>query len=256
MKHRYLVPTLSAVIGAGVLALSACGNGNNNSTPPLAGAFRVANGITDSIGLDAALSNIASFSGISFGTASGIVNPPIGSYKAQLTSNSVTFTVNNVSIDHNSVTTVFAAGQVGNGSENGFTAEENLAEPASGQFNVQFVADAASRTGPINFFLIAPGGSTTGKTANATVEYPFNASPSSPAFSSTGGIAAGTYEIIVTNVLGIKLFDSGTKGVALPIAGNVLQIAAIDTASGSSNPISVLVLDNNGGNTNLLNGAN
>lgn len=246
-----------ALIGASLLALSACSN-DNNSTPPLTGAFRIANGITDSIGLNAALSNVSSFSGISYGTASGIDNPPTGSYKTQLTSNSVTFTVDNTSIDHNNVTTVFAAGQIGDGSEKGFVAEQNLQAPSSGQFNVQFVADAASRTGPINFFLITPGGSTTGKTANATVEYPFNASPSSPAFSTTTGVATGTYEIVVTNALGVKLFDSGTKGIALPIAGNVLQIAAIDAPTGSSasTPLAVVVLDNNGGNTNLQNGAN
>lgn len=246
-----------AIVGAGLLALSACSN-DNNSTPPLAGAFRIANGITDSIGLDAALSNVASFSGIAYGTGSGIDNPPTGSYKTQLTSNSVTFTVDNTSIDHNNVTTVFAAGQIGNGSQKGFVAEENLQGPSSGQFNVQFVADAASRTGPINFFLIAPGSGITGKTANATVEYPFNASPTSPAFSTTVGVATGKYEIVVTNALGVTLFDSGTKGVTLPTAGNVLQIAAIDAPTGSpaATPIAVLVLDNNGGNTNLQNGAN
>jgi len=148
-----------AIVGAGLLALSACSS-DNNSTPPLTGAFRIANGITDSIGLDAALSTVASFSGIGYGTGSGIVNPPTGSYKTQLTSNSVTFTVDNTSIDHNNLTTVFAAGQIGNGSQQGFVAEQNLQAPSDGQFNVQFVADAASRTGPINFFLIAPGGST------------------------------------------------------------------------------------------------
>lgn len=246
-----------ALIGASLLALSAC-NSDDNNTPPATGAFRIANGITDSIGLDAALSNVSSFSGISFGTGSGINNPPIGSYKTQLTSNSVTFTVDGTSIDHNNVTTVFAAGQIGNGSQKGFTAEENLGKPADGQFNVQFVADAASRTGPINFFLITPGGSVTGKTANATVEYPFNPTPSSPSFSPTTSVANGKYEIIVTNALGVTLFDSGPNGVTLPTASNVLQIAALDAATGNPNgaPISVLVLDNGGGNVNLLNGAN
>ena len=153
--------TLATMVAAScLLVLSACSN--SNSTPPGAGGFRVANGITDSNGLDAALGNVSSFSGIGFSTASGIVNPPEGSYKAQLTSNSVSFTVNNVSIDHNNLTTVFAAGKIGSGTQNGFVAEENIGAPASGQFNVQFVADAASRTGPINFYLVSPGGSTTG----------------------------------------------------------------------------------------------
>jgi hypothetical protein len=246
------------IVGAGLLALAACSGGSggtSNSTPPLTGDFRVANGISDSDGLDAALSNVASFSDIGFGTASGMVTAPTGSYKAQMTSNSDTFTVNNVSIDQDNVDTVFVAGTISGGTQNGFAAEESLDAPASGQFNVQFVADASSRSGPINFYLITPGGSTTGKTANATVEYPFDTAPSSPGFSAVSSVAAGTYEIIVTNALGIQLFDSGTKGVALPTAGNVLQIAAIDTASGSS-PISVLVLDNNGGNIDLVDGAN
>jgi hypothetical protein len=254
MKQRYLVPTLCIV---SLLALSAC-NSDNNSTPPLTGGFRIANGITDSIGLDAKLSDTPTFSGISFGTGSGINTPPTGSYKSQLTSNSQTFTVNNVSIDHNNVTTVFAAGRIGDNSKNGFPVEQNLQAAVSGHFNAQFVADATSPAGPIKFFLVAPGAGIVGASPVATVEYPFTASPTSPGFSTTTSIASGKYEIIVTDALGVTtLFDSGPSGVQLPTAGDVLQIAALDAATGNpdGSSLTVLVLDNAGGNIDLKNGA-
>src|SRR5579885_3858282 len=99
MKHSFPLIILAALCG-----LTACGG---NNTPLFSGEARAVNGITDSNGLDTSISNIQIASNTPFGSATGINSPiPEGSYKAQLTSNSVTFTVDNVSIDHTHVTTV------------------------------------------------------------------------------------------------------------------------------------------------------
>ena len=73
-----------ALVGAALLALTACGGGDNN-TPPLTGGVRVGNGITDSTGLDMSITNVTTFSGIGVDTASGINYVPISavvSYEA------------------------------------------------------------------------------------------------------------------------------------------------------------------------------
>jgi len=245
-------PRIPVLVGAALLGLSACSG--ENSTPPFTGAVRVGNGITDSNGLDMSISNIATFSGIESGTASGITDAPIGSYKAQLDSNSVTFTVDGVSIDHNNVTTVFAYGSTGNGTQGGFPVEESLSAPTNGQAVVQPVHAAllaASSASSLNFYLVKPGACSTavvGAAANGSAT--FKASPTSFA------LAGGTYEICVTDAGGTVLFDSGPTGIALPTANaNVFQIAAYDAPSGRGNGSTLMLslLDNNGGNTALYN---
>ena len=104
MKH-YLAP---ALVGAACFALTAC----HDTTPPLSGALRLANGITDSSDLGMTISSLDAFSSIALDTASGITYAPQGTYDAELTSNGVTFDENNISVDHDRVTTVFAYGTV------------------------------------------------------------------------------------------------------------------------------------------------
>ncbi|MDR3417042.1 MAG: hypothetical protein P4L83_12725 [Nevskia sp.] len=249
LANRRLAPGL---ISAAVLALSACGG--NNSTPPGAGNVALANGTSDSNGMTAAVSNIPTVGPISFDSASGLNVVPEGSYKVQLTTGngsggSQTFTVNNVSIDHNNTTTVFSYGTVAGKTINGFPAEISVNAPANGQFTVQTVhaAYAGSLVSPsINFYFVKPGAGISGTPAAVS----FGTSP--PSFA----LPSGTYEIIVTADL-VKVYDSGPKGVILPPNNtNVVQIAALD-APGAPNgsPISLLMLDNDGGNTPLLNGA-
>ena len=90
-----------------LLTLAACGSDNSNggnSTPPLTGALALINGISDSGGLKADVSNVPTIGPIDFGGASGINIIPAGSYKVQLTpgaAGSSAFTVDNVSIDGN-----------------------------------------------------------------------------------------------------------------------------------------------------------
>src|SRR5258708_3079831 len=115
IMKQYLIP---ALLGVALLGLGACSS--NNTTPLLTGAVRVANGMTDSNGLDTAIGSVATSSGVGFDSASGLTDVPIGSYNSQLTSNSVQFSVDNVSIDHDNVTTIFAYGAIDSGTEGGF----------------------------------------------------------------------------------------------------------------------------------------
>jgi hypothetical protein len=248
---KLLGPALAAAI---LLGLDACGD---NKTPPFTGAVRVGNGITDSNGLDMSVANIAAFSGIGVDTASGISDAPEGSYKAQLSSNSIGFTVDGLSVDHNNVTTVFAYGAIGSGTQGGFAAEESIVAPSSGQAVLQAVhaALAASATAPsLNFYFVTPGvcsSAIAGAGPNSTAKFA----------ASTGSftLSGGSYEICVTDAAGTVLFDSGPKGIALPGSqGNVFQLAAYDAPSGKGSGSSLVLslLDNGGGNTALYNLAN
>lgn len=254
---RYLVPSLC---GAVVLTLAACND--NNGTPPLTGAVRAVNGITDSNGLDMSISNVGTFSGIGFDTSSGITDGPVGSYKAQLTSNSIQFTVNNVSVDHNNVTSVFAYGAIASGTQNGFTAEESLNAPTNGQAVVQPVHDAFQLSGTaktLNFYFVSPSTACV-VGAPQPAGTPMTVSFGPVTVSQSAAIAGGTSSVIVSNGAAI-LFCSGSKGLALPSGNaNVYQVAALDattaqkTANGSS--ITLLLMDNTGGHQTLLNGQN
>lgn len=243
--------------GAAVLALlavSACNN-NNNHSPPFTGKFRVVNGITDSNGLDVSIGNIPTDTqNIAFDSASHLSDVPEGSYKAQLTSSSVQFTVDNVHVDHNNITTVFANGMVAAGNQSGFAIEENLqAPPSSGQFEVQFVNDARNESTTVSsprIYLVAPGSGISGVTP-ATVAF--------GAASTTAPINAGSYEIIVTDAANNKVYDSGPAGVPLPPTNsNVVQIALLDASvqqvTNAHSPVSILVIDNNGNGAAYLNG--
>ena len=253
-------PFQKSLIGAalaGATLLTACG-GNNNSTPPLFGNTRIVNGMTDSTGLSASINNVPTFSGVNFGTASGIRTQPDGSYKVQVSSASsansngnITFTVDNVGISHDTIATVLTYGVLNSSTQNGFTASQSINTPASGKFTFQPLHSAytASLTAPsLSVYLIAPGGTIVGATPLSAT---FAQSTTSTA------VANGKYEIVVTNGA-TTLFDSGPAGITLPPATtNVVQLAALD-APGAPNgsSISLLLLDNGGGTRALLNGAN
>lgn len=154
MTYRYSF-TLAAA--ATLLGLSAC---SGSDTPPFTGLVRAANGITDSSGLDVSVSDVATFSNIGVDAASGVTEAPEGSYTAQLTSDNVNVTVNGVSIGYNKMTTVFAYGAVGRGTQGGFFAEESLSAPTDGQAVMQPVHAAlqvSSSGSPLNFYFINPG---------------------------------------------------------------------------------------------------
>jgi hypothetical protein len=296
--NRYTLPSL-ACVSVSALVLSACGGDNN--TPPGTGAFRLVDGISDSVGITAsATSGFPSTQPATFDSASSIVDVPEGSYNVQLTSNGGSSggssssssssssggssssssssgssssssssggagagndqftTVNNVSVDHNNLTTLYTYGSVLGGTANGFAVEENIGQPPSGDFTFQFVNDTSQvATSTLNVYLVAPGtGSVSGAQPVATVN--------AQAASQANPFTSGTYEIIVTNGLGIVMYDSGknNSGIVLPTANsNVIQIGALDaTASQSAQygaaGITVLITDNNGGETIHYNGNN
>lgn len=249
-KVRHL--RIPALVGAAALALAACGG--NNDTPPLSGAFRIANGIsdTDVNGLDVTLLAAYQFNGIDFGTGSGIKNPPVGSYQARFDVNGLPFQVDSVQITEGDLSTVFTYGTVAGSTYNGFIAYESLGAPAASAFVVQVLHSAyqaSLTTATLSYYLVAAGSGTIGSATPTQATFATQTTPMS--------LPAGNYEIIVTNGTAV-LYDSGAgAGVPLPPTGsNVLQIAALD-APGAPNgsTMSLLMLDNDGGSTGLLNGA-
>jgi hypothetical protein len=253
MKRYLLAPTLC---GAGLLALAACSNDNNN-TPPFTGAFRLVNGISDSSGITAsATSGFPSTGTANFDTAGSTVNPPEGGYNVQLFnggSSSNFTTVNNVSIQHNNLTTLYTNGSINSNTAAGFAVIENLGQPASGDFTFQFVNDTTQTgTATLDVYLIKPGVGISGAQPVATVQAG-NASQAA-------AVTAGTYEIVITNGTS-TVYDSGTTGIALPTPDtNVMQLGALDATSSQSSqynaPITLLVMDNNGGETLHFSGQN
>ena len=126
MRHQLT----ATFIATALLGLCACGGGDNN-TPPLTGGIRVANGLTDSAGLDMAISNVTSFSAIAIDSASAINYIPVSavvSYKATLTSNGSSFTLGGISADQDKVTTIFTFGEMGSGTQGAFAAEESVTD--------------------------------------------------------------------------------------------------------------------------------
>ena len=269
MSKRYILVLFSA------LALAACSNDNNNGTPPFTGAFALINGVSDSGGLKADVGNIPTIGPISFGGASGVNIVPSGSYKVQLTpgaSGSSTYTVNNVSIDHNNLTTVVSYGSLAGNTQNGLTAEVSLNAPTNGQAVVQPVHAAyqySQSFSSLYFYFATPGGTITSTTPTLTVA--FGAVTPSQSLA----LPAGKYEIrVYPNALCLSgvcpaiapiasaTFDSGPNGISLPASNgsNVFQFAALDATSAQDtqygSQLSLVLLDNNGDSTQLFNGQN
>ncbi|MBL6750134.1 MAG: DUF4397 domain-containing protein [Nevskia sp.] len=247
---------------AGIIALaalSACSNSNNN-TAPLAGDLRVVNGVPDSNGLNSSINDASVASGTPFGQSSGLNAIPEGGYTVQLQTGNgnggtLTGNANSVSIDHNNITTVYAYGSVANANLAGFAAEESVAPPSSStNFVLQF-ADAAyaatgSGSGSLNVIMVAPGSGIGGVTPTAV---PFGHA------TTAGNVAAGTYEIIVTDGGGATVYDSGPAGIALPPTNtNVVQIGIVDTSAAQlqqyGSGVALILLDNNGGQQLLFAG--
>ena len=252
MKHQLT----ATFIATALLGLCACGGGDNN-TPPLTGGIRVANGITDSTGVDMAISNVTSFSAIAIDSASAINYIPVSavvSYKATLTSNGSSFSLGGISADQDKVTTIFTFGEMSSGTQGAFAAEESVSAPESGKFVVQPVHAAllvASSALSLNFYFVQPG-----TCSSAITEATANASATFKASPGTFTLAAATFEICITDASGNVLFDSGPNGIALPTANaTVFQIAAYDAPTGRGNGSTLVLslLDNAGGNTTLYN---
>lgn len=247
MKYRHL----SAIFCTTVLGLAAC----HDTTPPFSGAIRVANGVTDSAGLDVTIKNFDSFQDIPIDTASRTSFAPEDNYTLDLTSNGVTFAISGVNVKHDRVATVFAYGTLANGSQGAFSVQESLDHPADGQSTMQTVHAAVlvSATAPtLNFYFVKPG-DCAATISNATATGSATFSVTSTAFTLT----ASTYEICVTDEAGTLVFDSGPTGIVLPTSNsvNVFQLAAFDapTDKGNGSALVLSLLDNNGGSRVLYN---
>ncbi len=252
MKYRLILCVVSAA-----LSLTACSNNDTPGTSPGSGALRVVNAISDSQPIDASITNVTTdINNIAFGSASGFRDVVEGSYKVQLaTHNSggtaVTITADNVSIDHNNQTTVYAIGNLSLSNQNSLTVERTISDISSSNIEVQFVDVAGGPDGTIS--LIQPGSDPSNPAnvvATQTLSSAVNASDPTKAYSAPQQIAAGTYEIIVT-VGGVKIYDSGAAGVALG-GGTSFQFAVLNSPGISDGSvISVLELDDKGNSTPL-----
>jgi hypothetical protein len=217
------------------------------------------NAISDSQPIDATIENVpTNLNNIGFADASGFQDVPEGSYKVQLSTNyngsNVQFTANNVSVDHNNQTTVFAVGNLSAGNQNALVVEDQVANVDSSQTQVQFV-DVAGAGGSI--YLVTPGTTdlspgSSGVIASATLLDPQTALATDPtkAYSTPTPIAAGTYELIVTTAGGVKIFDSGSSG-GVSLQGGTTERFVVFNATDISNgsAIQVLELDSHGNKT-------
>jgi len=246
---------ISALVGPALLGLAACSD--NNHTAPFSGDVRVVNGIPDSGSITAsATSGFSNTPGIGFDHASSTVTIPEGGYNVQLSNDNNKFTtVNNVSVSHNALTVIYARGSIAGSTGSGFSVQEDLQQPSSGKFRFQFVNNTTqAATGTLSIYLLAPGAGIGSATPAATV--------AAGAASTPVEVAAGSYHVVVTSG-STPVYDSGLSGsgIALPNPDtNVIQIGALDAstaqASADGSPITLLVLDNNGGETLHLNGQN
>lgn len=262
MKIRH---TLGITIVAAIAA-AACNNGN----APFTGAFRVVNAIPDSAPLDANISQVTTdVNNIAFGSVSGFRDVPEGSYAVQITTapaaggNSVTIDANNVSIDHNNQTTLYAVGTLAQNTGARLSVERNSSGTVpAGKTEVQFVdaVSAALTAGTGTVYIVNPGQGTSNPVYTVTLQSPVNnPSATNPAFTSPTLIASGTYEIIIQDQTSTTVFDSGSTGVSFG-DGATLQIAALDATpaqiTSNTSLIQLLDIDNSTGNaTVLLNGA-
>ena len=239
--------------------LAACGGSDvGTGTASTAGGFRVVNGIPDSSGLSASLGGGSATGSTSFGAVGKNYVVATGNYTATLSSNAESFQIAGVAIAENQLTTLFGTGTIG-GTHGGFAVQEPLVAPSSGQLLLQGVhaAYAESQSVPqFGIYLIAPGSGIAGATAS-TVSFGSG--------STAVTVAAGKYEIVVTdpNSGNKVVFDSGSKGVTLPLTGSstsayAIEIAALDASGGSKDgsAISLLVLQNTGESQALFNGQN
>jgi hypothetical protein len=244
------------LIGSTLLGLSAC-NGDNN-TAPFSGKVRLVNGIPDSgsVAASPTSGDVFNTSGIGFDHASSTVTVPEGGYNVQLSNNTTMFaTVNNVSVDHNNITTIYTYGSINASSGNGFPVEENIGEPASGKFRFQFVNDTTQgATGALTVYLVTPGSGISGATAVASATQQKTGSNSVD-------LPAGTYEVVITSGT-TPIYDSGTSGgITLPPSGtNIVQVGALDATAAQltadASVVTLLITDNTGGETLHLNGHN
>src|SRR5581483_6282105 len=233
MRLNFCLPLAAA------LALAACSNNDNPINPPI-GQLRVANAISDSANVQSSVESVSANDTLNFGQATGEHDLPDGNYLLHLTANPVsgsahTYNVDNVNIDKNHVTTVFAIGKMSDASEDSLIVEASDNDIHSDQSEVQLVNVAAGTktiTGGVDFYVTTAGASLVGVTpTNLAYKANSGQSISSP----------GSYEIRVTphGVPATILYDSGP--IDFP-AATTDQFVLIDKVGGSGSDYSLLVI--------------
>jgi hypothetical protein len=278
--------TTSLVLGA--VALSACGGGGGSSggdadggddsgsgsgggttiPPPVAGcdasktsAFRAINGISDSSSVEAILPDTSTdISGVAFASASPFQQTTICDYKVTLrvsdASGAHDVFVPDVGVAADAQTNLYATGTIADTKAMGFAVVRPIVAVPAGEVEIQLV-HAASLSPALNVYALPPSSSAIAdgrKIADAFGEQGFQYT----AHTDAANLPAGSYRLIVTTLDGTQVYDSGPVGITLPAASGAIsyQLAVFD-APGAPNgaPISLLMLDDSGAQTPLLNGA-
>jgi hypothetical protein len=255
MKHRFILCLATAT----TLALAACGDDSPGSTPGT-GALRIVNAISDSQPIDASVTNVTTdLNNIAFGSASGFREIPEGSYKVQLNTHessgaAVSITADNVSIDHNNQTTVYAIGSLTLGTQSSLAVERTIADIPANNVEVQFV-DVAGAGGTVSLIkagtsALDPANVVATQTLEAAVTA-VTASDPTKAYSAPQQVPTGTYEIVITTAGGLKVYDSGSAGIALS-GGSSYQFAVLNGVGISNgSAVTVLEMDDKGNTTPL-----
>jgi hypothetical protein len=254
------------LILAAAAALSVAGcNGSGSSiiggSGAPAGQARFVNAISDSTPLTASVTGSSiSLPNVAFLTDSGLLDEPVGSYTVQIQptsgGNDVNLTMNTVHVDENAQTTLYALGAIAAQNLKALAVERQVTTVPSGMTEVQFVDTTTTSNGPHMGIFIAPPGQPLGSEI-AVIESP-TAGTGHPAYSPLPlNVPHGKMQIVIKSMHenGVVIFDTGSDGIDLPDGGS-LQFAIVDAPGAQPSPqgarVQLLVLDNNGGTTQVL----
>jgi len=264
-----------ALIGMAFLSLCACNGGSTTD-----GTVRAVNGISDTSGLNVTVNGQNAVTDLGLDTASAVINVPVGVYNATLTDGSIAYLVDNVTVGSGDVTTVVSYGSTANNTQGGLAAEESLTTPAAGDVSVQLVHAAyetakqgESPSPQLTLTFSTPAtpcmvGSTdtySGTSAvsggPAILQGFAQFGPVTPTSTQVLALPASNQSISVINSDGVTLFCSGTSGVATGTGtASVYQLIILDATAAQQtqygSTVSLLLLDNDGGQKILYNGQN
>lgn len=241
--------SLIAVAVAGILA--GCGgdndddNGtNDNGSADTTAEVRVVHASSDAPAVEAGLDGGSQVPELAYATATQYLEVDASDYEVEVSgilpdgSTQTVIGPATVPLDAGNETSIFAVGNVGDGSIAPLVVTAPDADPASGEVRTQVVhaSAAAAAAGPLDVYVTAPGDDLSADDVNplGTFEFKGSIGPAT--------VPGGDYRIRVTpeGSPGMVVFDSGTVELA---GGSDLTIAAIDNTGPSTDtsPVRLLV---------------
>ena len=254
--------------GGGVGSGAGAGNGGSSGGDgsadcgPGDGDIRVVNAIASSTVIETEVpATSTDFGPLEFGKASGFLETPVCSYKIPVTvieaTGTQTLYVPDVEISADKQTTLFATGIDLARDSVGFAVVKPVVAVPEGQVEVQLI-HVAPAAPSLNLYALPPGATSIRQGVQLTEAFDEQGFQVT-AYTVPTNVPAGTYRLVATNVDGEQVYDSGPTGVTLPTANGAsrYQIAVLDALDApNGSPISLLLLDDTGAQTALLNGLN